>query len=757
MGQPKPVLTLHFTWPLLKMQLPASAHRPSAVQLSSLYSRQPPAACPCWRGTANSLSVVRALRADMLMLLNSPLDALWPTRFPQCRMHACIAPAIEPVGVPMARLNFSAAPIHRLKFAVTGWKPGEIESQLRLQCRRARSRSPATIRIRQSCASSGARLVAYYTGDGTPSTEDLRTGLSSVLPDYMVPTAFIELEQLPISPNGKLDRKALPLDFAHDAEHAYEAPNSKTQTGLQEIFQTILGVHPIGIHDNFFSLGGHSLAAMRLINACNAQFKVNLSLRVLFDCPTIAQLAEALENNAPVSQAHPSLVQIRPGSSTKLPLFCLHPAGGHILGYSHVAAALPADQPIYGIQARALFPGQPLGNSIEEMSTDYIAAIRSVQPRGPYQLMGRSAGGLLAYEMAQQLKQQGEETSFLCLLDTLLPTGVFEERSDAEMLRAFASNVGLSSLYEESVLPQSLSELFERGRLIRTQFQGIDLPQFERFHAVWCRMVNIYNTYRPAPWSGQMVFFRAIKRISEPEAPHEWSAFVDRARTTVVDLDCYHDDYATEWLAPIFAKHLERLLEKAAAPNASSPVRQGHLLPLQSNGTKQKLFCIHPAGGRVLCYLPLARELGTEQPVFALQASGLEPGEPLAETLPQVATDYLAAIRTLQPEGPYQLLGMSSGGLIAYEMAQQVKQQGGEVSLLALTGSSHPASRAERDFTEDVFIRAMAVELSCADLLPKNRTLSLRELVDLALEQAAFPLVFNLPKRNESPRYSATL
>ena len=642
-------------------------------------------------------------------------------------------------------------------------EPGEIESQLRAQAgiREAvvayYDFGATQVSIREAGQGSqsngaGTRLVAYYTGDQTPSIEDLRAQLSSVLPDYMVPSAFVKLDQLPLSPNGKLDRKALPLDFVHDAEHAYEAPHTPTQIVLQEIFHSILGVHPIGIHDNFFSLGGHSLAAMRLINACNAQFKINLSLRVLFDCPTIAQLAAALESNAPAPQHHPSLVQIRAGSPNKRPLFCLHPAGGHVLGYSHVAANLPADQPIYGIQARALFPGQPLGNSIEEMATDYIAAIRSVQPHGPYQLMGRSAGGLLAYEMAQQLKAQGEETSFLCLLDTLLPDGMVEIRPNDEMLRAFATNFGLESAYEgPEPPPVNIAELFERSRKSRVEFQGIDLGQFERFHAVWCHMVNIYNAYQPASWPGDMVLFRALKRISSPEAPHEWAAFVDPKRTTLVDLDCNHDDFAEAWLAPTFAKQLERVLQEAEArfqahsAKTDPPAHHGHLIPLQPSGTKRKLFCIHPAGGRAFCYLPLARELGTDQPVFGLRASGLNENETLATSLPQMAADYLAAIREIQPQGPYQLLGMSFGGLLAYEMAQQLSRQGGEVSSLILLDTSLPAQRREKELSEEAFLQAMAVELSCADLLPLNaRSLTLPEIVELALQAGRLPAGFQL-------------
>jgi len=451
-------------------------------------------------------------------------------------------------------------------------EPGEIEAQLRNQpgvrdAVVAYYEFGATqVSIREasdvpSAAGGGARLIAYYTGDHAPALEQLRAELAAVLPDYMLPSAFVKLDQLPLSPNGKLDRKALPRDFVHDAAHAYEAPHNPTQTALQQIFQSVLGFHPIGINDNFFSLGGDSLAAMRLINTCNTQFKTNIPLRVLFEFPTIAELSAAIDGTSSASDAHQSLVRLRSGGS-KRPLFCLHPAGGHVLGYAPLAAAVNADQPVYGIQTRALSEGVPLPTSFEEMATDYITAIRSVQPDGPYQLMGRSAGGLLAYEIAQQLNRAGEKVAFLALLDTFCPEPLEREFTEKEMLGLYAINNGLGRIFETKQLPASPADLLHRAQAAGL-LQGLDLSQFQRLYAVWCNMVHLSNAYRPAPWSGPVVLFRAMRKSNPKKLQKDWARLLP-PNFPVIDLDCEHDDFAEEWMAPTMAKHFERLLEDAA-------------------------------------------------------------------------------------------------------------------------------------------------------------------------------------------------
>ena len=616
---------------------------------------------------------------------------------------------------------------------------GEIEAALLLH--------PAISRvavIADNQQSGNTRLIGYivlHPGSEEPEPQYLRDHLALHLPEYMIPSAFCTLPDLPLTANGKLDTKALPKVAAERSEAVpFVAPSSATEVALQRIWQHILSVQPIGIHDNFFALGGHSLAAMRLINACNSHFKLNLQLRVLFDAPTIAQLAQAIEHSAPGGELHPCLVRLQ-GNGTKPPLFCIHPAGGHVLGYSALANAISQDQPLYGIQARALLPGQSQGESIPAMAAEYIRALKTIQPTGPYQFLGRSNGGLIAYEMARQLHKAGENVSLLCLLDTSLPEKHTEEYTDDEFMRFFAINIGVDDLIDEHETPPNPADLLVRAQNVG-RLPGITTGQFERFHAVFRNSLRIERFYRLEPWSGPFVMFRALRRSGKPEdLPPDWSHLVSSA--TNIDMDCTHDDFARERIAPALARELERLMADAALQHQTT--RQGHLIPLRSSGAKPKLFCIHPAGGNSLCYLPLTRELGNEQPVFAIQASGLEPLEPLAISIEQMAADYLAAIRENQPVGPYQLLGMSSGGLIAFEIARQLKALSQEVSFLGMIDTAVPHPSGSDRLSGKSLLEAVSAELGCSDRMKQTPTpANLSDLVQSAIKAGCLPAGYTL-------------
>jgi amino acid adenylation domain-containing protein len=404
-----------------------------------------------------------------------------------------------------------------------------------------------------------ARLIAYVvfkSGEQPASSEALRELLSRHLPEYMMPALFITLSAMPLTPNGKIDLKALPSPSVdRTTEAAYAPPVTETEITMERLWRQVLGVERIGINDDFFTLGGHSLAVMRLISLCNSQFKTSLALRSLFDNPTIAKLSNAIDTNAN-STAHPSLVSLRP-SGTKIPLFCVHPAGGAVLRYVPLTNALSPDQPVYGLQARALLEGEPLGKSMEEMASDYINAIQSVQPKGPYQLLGWSSGGMLCYEMAQQLTGAGETVSFLGLMDTSLPDYSKRDPSEKDLMHAFAVTFGYEDLWKNPKKPKSSLELQERIFAANRLPQGLDFPQFQRFYAVFCNTLSIYGHYVPKPWPGPFTLFRALQRSSSMP---NWSKLVGR-NATYIDLDCTHADLPSDKIAPILASHIEKLLK----------------------------------------------------------------------------------------------------------------------------------------------------------------------------------------------------
>jgi amino acid adenylation domain-containing protein len=265
------------------------------------------------------------------------------------------------------------------------------------------------------------RLVAYYVASsGTQDIDPraLRDHLLAVLPDYMVPAAYVRLDAMPLTGNGKLDRRALPAPEGKDfVARGYEPPEGPTEETLAEIWSEALGMERVGRNDNFFELGGHSLLAIRVVTQIEKAIGKKVALRTLFSAPTVAGLAHEIDSGGHMR-----------GSNSLLPLFS-GGAGAPIFMVHWIerdlARHLGRRHPVYGLsyglagvhgEEDATFP-----EGVEAVASHYIAEMRSVQPEGPYRLIGHSAGGLIAYEMAQQLCRGGESVVFLGLLGTYAP------------------------------------------------------------------------------------------------------------------------------------------------------------------------------------------------------------------------------------------------------------------------------------------------------------------------------------------------
>jgi amino acid adenylation domain-containing protein len=270
------------------------------------------------------------------------------------------------------------------------------------------------------------RLVAYIV----PNQEQLATlGVQTLapllrqvliekLPEYMVPSAFVMLDFLPLTPNGKVDRKALPAP-SQPMERGFVAPRTPTESLLVEIWAEVLKCDRVGICDNFFDLGGDSLLAVRLLDRIHEQFEQELPLSALFLTPTVEGLANTL---SPGTKSLPwsPLVTIQATGSNP-PFFCVHPILGVVFPYYELGRHLGTDRPFYALQPLGIDgKGRPL-TCIEDMAAYYIEALRVVQPKGPYFLGGWSFGGLVAFEMAQQLQRAGHQVALLAVLDTLAP------------------------------------------------------------------------------------------------------------------------------------------------------------------------------------------------------------------------------------------------------------------------------------------------------------------------------------------------
>lgn len=269
---------------------------------------------------------------------------------------------------------------------------------------------------------SGKYLIGYIVPNVEIEnfTSLLRNFLKEKLPEYMVPKAFVMLDSLPLTANGKVDIYALTAleTPSYSRDEAFIAPRTPTESTLAKILTEILNIENVGIHDNFFDLGGNSLLAVRWLQQINKQFDSEFPLSTLFLNPTIESLATSLSSKRDFIPWSP-LVSIQPTGSNP-PFFCVHPIFGVVFPYYELAHHLGKNQPFYGLQSIGIDGETPL-TRIEDMATHYIEALRLVQPKGPYFLGGWSFGGWVAFEMAQQLQKSGEEVALLVVLDTVAP------------------------------------------------------------------------------------------------------------------------------------------------------------------------------------------------------------------------------------------------------------------------------------------------------------------------------------------------
>jgi acyl carrier protein len=287
------------------------------------------------------------------------------------------------------------------------------------------------------------RITGYFVplnGLEVTATE-LRDFMRQKLPDYMVPSSLVALEALPLSPNGKVDRRALPAADGIKLECGVDfvAPADEFQLKLARIWEKVLNVRPVGMDDNFFELGGHSLLAVRLFAEIEKSFGKNLPLAALFQAPTIRQLARVMRQEGWLG-AWSSMVMIQ-GGGKRTPFFCVHAAGGNVLEYRDLARLLGPDQPFYGLQAKGLDGKEEPHTTIKEMADHYLKEMREVQPEGPYLIGGRSSGGTIAFEMACRLAAEGQEVALLALLDTY-PAGYFKLLPGSMSWRQRASRYG---------------------------------------------------------------------------------------------------------------------------------------------------------------------------------------------------------------------------------------------------------------------------------------------------------------------------
>jgi thioesterase domain-containing protein/acyl carrier protein len=264
------------------------------------------------------------------------------------------------------------------------------------------------------------QLVAYVVPEAGEVLQaaDLRQHAKQSLPEFMVPSSIVFLDAFPITLNGKIDRKALPVPdvSSADVKREFVAPRDPLEQALAHTWSKVLKAKQVGVQDNFFELGGHSLAAVRLLSEIQKQTGRLLPLATLFQASTVEAMAEILRKDG-WAPSWSSLVPVQPLGS-KPPLFLIHGAEGNVLLYRQMAQYLGSDQPVYGLQSQGLNGDGRFDTTVPGMALEYIKEVQIVQPHGPYFLGGYCLGGIIAFEMAQQLKAIGEQVELVIMLDT---------------------------------------------------------------------------------------------------------------------------------------------------------------------------------------------------------------------------------------------------------------------------------------------------------------------------------------------------
>ncbi len=403
--------------------------------------------------------------------------------------------------------------------------------------------------------------------------ESLRSELKNKLPEYMIPSYFIKLDSFPLTPNNKVDRKAL---SNYDISNLLVRKTiAKAETNEEKIFvqiwENLLGIQNIGIDDNFFELGGHSILAAQMFTDFEKLTGKRIPLATLFTSQTIRELAEAARDKM-TEEKWSSLVEIKSGGEEKAPLFLVHGAEGNILLYRDLANNLNSNRSVYGLQSRGLNGSDKMVESVEEMAEDYIEAIKKVQPKGPYNIGGYCMGGTIAYEIAQQLKNRGDEVNSLFLIETynecLVANGnnpSNKTKDKLENIKFHFDNIkNLKGQDRTNFIKIKAETSFKRttARIskVTTKF-GVNLDNEPETGQLTLSLRKLNDqaqiSYIPETFNGKAVLLRPkVSFTSEPDPKFGWGDYVKG------DLKVYNLDVAPRgMLVEPFVKATARIIE----------------------------------------------------------------------------------------------------------------------------------------------------------------------------------------------------
>ncbi len=432
------------------------------------------------------------------------------------------------------------------------------------------------------------RLVAYVVAtDMGKIISDLqfqseqfakwKQGLKESMPDYMVPSDFVLIEKLPLTPNGKIDRNALPKpsNMSNSNSKKYIAPQTDIEKMIANIWCDVLKLDRVSVNDDFFELGGHSLIAVQAMTRLEKETGKRLPLASLLEAPTVEKLSLLVQKDDKAI-TWDSLVPIKT-TGNKIPIYIVHGIGMNVLLFNNVAKNMDADQPVYALQARGLKSADESFDRMEDIAAHYISEILANDSRNAFALAGYSFGGIIAFEMAKQLKAMGKEIKMLAMFDTNADNSdYFDDRTTKIkrklsrqfpkmlfILKSFIKRPAQTFSYQSEFFSNKIKKLFTSKRKSAQNKTNEDILA-ERYDSA-------YHHYKMTPYDGPIDLFKVKTRLYflDDQEYLGWKPFTKKE----VHVHVTPGDHKTFLYSPYdrdFARILQRVLDERTSQNETS-------------------------------------------------------------------------------------------------------------------------------------------------------------------------------------------